>query len=129
MHVKELSRTVAVLSRPDEPLIDVANRMRFNDTGASVVMFEGDVAGLITERELVQAIADGADLVRTKVAQYMISEPVVVAPEVDTIVAATIMARRDLAHLAVVDHGMLAGIVSQRSLVAELLETHVVAAD
>jgi CBS domain-containing protein len=127
VHVRELTRTVVVIARPDDPLIDVASRMRFNDTGAAIVVDEGAVVGLITERELVQAIADSANLDRTRVSDYMSAAPEIIAPEVDTVVAATLMARKDVAHLPVVDNGLLAGVVSQRDLVTEMLSLRVAA--
>jgi len=121
MFVRDLSGPFTVIAEPHETLIDVASRMRFNDVGSAIVLDGGVVTGILTERDLVQAIADGADLERTTVSGYMTNAPTVVAPDVDCVVAATLMARQGIAHLPVVDGGALTGVISQRDLVSELL--------
>jgi CBS domain-containing protein len=126
MYVRALARPFTVIAKSNETLIDIANRMRFNDVGSAVVLDDsGEVAGIITERDLVHAIADGADLDVTTASGYMTSDPIVVAPEVECVVAATHMARQGIAHLPVVDGSRLAGVISQRDLVAELLTERV----
>ena len=42
-------------------LADVARRMRGDRRGAAVVMEAGRLAGIITERDLMAAVADGVD--------------------------------------------------------------------
>jgi len=125
MLVSDLSGPFTVIAVRDETLVDVASRMRWSDVGSAVVLDDGLVAGILTERDLVHAIADGANLRITVVGDYMTTDPAVVAPEVDCIVAATLMARRGIAHLPVVAAGSLTGVVSARDLVAELLTERV----
>lgn len=126
MQVRDVHRPSTVVAEQDEPLIDVASRMRFNDVGSAIVLVEGEVTGIITERDLVSAVADGADIRVTTVAAYMTSDPATVASHVDEIAAATIMARRDLVHLPIVDDGKLTGVISQRDLVLELISLRAV---
>jgi CBS domain-containing protein len=55
----------------DEALAGAAARMRFNDIKSVAVVDAHDVViGIITERDIVRAVADGADTRTTAVADY-----------------------------------------------------------
>ena len=60
-----------------EPLAGAAARMRFNDITSVAVVDGGDVViGVITEQDIVRAVADGADTRTTPVAEYATLETV-----------------------------------------------------
>jgi CBS domain-containing protein len=78
---------------------------------------EGDrLAGIVTERDLVNLVADGKDPQTTKVGERMTKNLDTVDPRTDIAEAAEHMARLNIRHLPVVDEGRLAGIISIRDL-------------
>src|SRR5438309_9967776 len=84
---------------------------------SSVVVKDGDdVAGIITERDVVRAVADGLDVSSSPVGDRMTRDLATVDRKTDVADAARLMAERRIRHLPVVDRGSLAGIISIRDL-------------
>lgn len=79
-------------------------------------LMQTEIVGILTERDLMRAMADGAPPDLTKVATHMSGAPVVAALELDVNAAARLMVRHDIRHLPVVAQGMLVGMVSARDL-------------
>jgi CBS domain-containing protein len=118
MRVSERCHHVLITTEPDETLVDVAGRMHFYQIGALPVYQQHRLVGIVTERDLVAALTEGADPATTIVAEYMIEGPVTAAPD-DLVVAARRMAELGVRHLPVVDGHHLAGMLSIRDLLAE----------
>lgn len=78
--------------------------------------------GLITERDLVRAMANGADLDRVTVSSFMSRDPDIFSPEFDVWEAAEWLAESGYRHLPVVEDGALLGIISVRDLLLALVE-------
>ena len=77
--------------------------------------------GLITERDLVRAMANGADLDQTTVSSFMSRDPDIFSPEFDVWEAAEWLAESGYRHLPVVEDGTLLGIISVRDLLLALV--------
>jgi CBS domain-containing protein len=89
------------------------------NVGAAVVM-EEDMPGpgIVTERDVLRAVARGADPEATTVADLMTFEARTASVSWDVDAAAEEMLRRGFRHLVVVDDdGRLAGILSMRDVV------------
>ncbi len=107
----------------DESLANVAGRMRFNEVG-SLIVFDGDrFVGIITERDLARAMADGVDPERTPALQYMTVDPIGVNPETDVHQVARRMLELGVRHLPVVMGDTVVGMVSARDLLVEVAVT------
>jgi CBS domain-containing protein len=119
MRVDQLSNPLDVVVFVGEALVDAANRMRFNDVGCVPVLDRGQMVGILTERDLTRAVADGADVKSAEVADYMTPEPIVVGPHVSVDEAAEIMVTTGVRHLPVVDRGQLVGVLSIRDIVLD----------
>lgn len=78
--------------------------------------------GLITERDLVRAMANGADLDQMTVSSFMSRDPDIFSPEFDVWEAAEWLAESGYRHLPVVEDGALLGIVSVRDLLLAVVE-------
>jgi CBS domain-containing protein len=78
--------------------------------------------GLITERDLVRAMANGADLDQVAVSSFMSRDPDIFSPEFDVWEAAEWLAESGYRHLPVVEDGALLGIISVRDLLLALVE-------
>jgi CBS domain-containing protein len=106
---------------PQTSLADVAKRMRVADADSVAVMSEGRLLGIITERDLVKAIADGVDPQQTQAEVVMTADPATVAADEEVAVVAVKMMTLGVRHLPVVDsEGSPVGLISARDLVAVL---------
>jgi CBS domain-containing protein len=84
--------------------------------GAAVVIDKESVAGIITERDILHAIADGKDVDDTHVDQEMTADVVSGAPGWDILRAVKTMTERGFRHLLVMEMDDPVGIVSLRDL-------------
>ncbi|HXM53984.1 MAG TPA: CBS domain-containing protein [Candidatus Dormibacteraeota bacterium] len=116
MRVSELMQPEVWQTDPDESLADAAIRMRDHGVGSLAVTDGDDLIGILTERDLLRAIAEGAPANVTAVGTYMSSPPIVATPEMDPIAASRTMVEEEVRHLPVVDAGRLVGMVSARDL-------------
>jgi CBS domain-containing protein len=128
MQVGDLMKSDIKTTTPDQTFAHVAKLLHDNAI-SSVVVMEGDrLAGIVTERDLVNLVADGKDPHATKVGERMSTNLDTVEPRTDIAEAAEHMARLRIRHLPVVDRDGLVGIISIRDLtnwaVAELTGGH-----
>jgi CBS domain-containing protein len=78
---------------------------------------EGDrLAGIVTERDLVNMVAEGLDPREVSIAERMTRDLHTVESRTDIAEAAEHMARLQIRHLPVVERASLAGIISIRDL-------------
>jgi len=106
---------------PQTTIGEVARQMRKGDADSVAVMSEGKLVGIITERDLVRAIADGVDPKEAKAEVVMTADPATVDADEDVAVVAVKMMRLGVRHLPVVNKaGKPVGLVSARNLVAIL---------
>src|SRR5487761_1870065 len=101
---------------PHHSLLDTARRMRDRNVGAAIVQSEEESPAIITERDILRAVAEGADLSTTAVEAYMTSAPVCATTSWDVVEAAKIMRRGGFRHLIVLDDGSAIGMLSIRDL-------------
>ncbi len=106
---------------PQATLSEVARKMRLEDSDSVAVMAGGRLLGIITERDLVRAIADGVDPTQATAAVLMTPNPATVTADEDVGVVALKMMNLGIRHLPVVDgQGRPVGLISARNLVAVL---------
>ncbi|MCA1600509.1 MAG: CBS domain-containing protein [Acidobacteria bacterium] len=92
--------------------------------GSAVVVVAGQPHGIITERDVLRAVAETADLATTKVRDQMTANVVTITPSWEVVDAARLMIEKRFRHLVVVnDSGALVGIVSIRDIVKALVES------
>ena len=116
MRLNDLMQQEVWQTFPEECLADAAVRMRDHGVGSLPVVTADQMVGILTERDLMWAMADGAPANVTAVATYMSAAPVVAAPDLDVVAAARLMVRHDVRHLPVVLGTRLVGMVSARDL-------------
>ena len=116
MQVAEIMTSASVTESPSDSLVAAAEKMWRQQTGSLVVMDGEQLVGIITERDIMKAIAQGTD-VHASVADVMTRDVLTIPPETSLHEAARHMAARWIRHLPVVRDGKVVGLVSQRDLV------------
>ena len=116
MRVSEIMTEAAVLDQADDTLVEAARKMWKQQTGSLLVVDGEDLVGIITERDILKAVAQGTSLDQATISDVMSKDPTTVGPGTSLREAAKIMAERWIRHLPVVDGGKLVGILSQRDL-------------
>jgi CBS domain-containing protein len=120
VQVSEVMNRANITESATSTLRDAAARMWKQQTGSLVVMNEAELLGIITERDIMKAVARGDDLDATPVSAVMTRTVLTVPPDASVAEAAQHMATRWIRHLPVVEDGVLVGMVSQRDLCALL---------
>jgi CBS domain-containing protein len=121
MKVSDLPPGRLLSVTPQTRLADVAREMRLEDSDSAAVMEGGRLIGIITERDLVRAIAEGVNPTQASAEVIMTPNPATVNGDEDVSVVALKMMRLGIRHLPVVDDdGKPTGLVSARNLVAVL---------
>lgn len=120
MRVSEIMTNAAVTDQPDDTLGQAAAKMWRQQTGSLLVMDGEDLVGILTERDVLKAVATGANLTDTRISEVMTKDLVTVGPQTSLREAAKVMADRWIRHLPVIDGGKLVGVVSQRDLAGVL---------
>jgi CBS domain-containing protein len=117
MQVGEVMHTDVKTADADATFADVAKVMRTNGISSVVVLNGTKLAGILTERDIVNLVAAGGDPHSVKVAHGMTRRDIeTVTPKTDIASAADHMAARNIRHLPVVDKGKVVGIISIRDL-------------
>jgi len=114
--VSEIMTPAAVTDRADDTLAEAARKMWEQQTGSLVVTDGEELLGILTERDILKAVATGVPLEDTRVSDVMTKEVVTAHPGMSLREAAGIMTEKWIRHLPVVDRGSLVGILSQRDL-------------
>ena len=115
-----MSRDLLTVER-GETITQVAQRMVERNLGAVVVLDGDRLVGIMTERDLMRAVARGlhADAL---VAEYMSPDPETIEPDDSTQHAAVLMIHGGFRHLPVVEQDAVVGILSIRDLMRVALE-------
>jgi CBS domain-containing protein len=108
---------------PDASVKRAADWLRAKNIGALVVMRENEVLGIISEREIVQALsrhgAEAGSMLVKEVMQYGVST---VSPDETVNHVMNLMTHHRVRHMLVLSGGKLAGIVSIGDIVKYRLE-------
>lgn len=118
MHVADIMHTDVKLAEADDTFADVAKVMRTHGISSVVVLGkDGKLAGIVTERDIVNLVAAGGDPHTVKVVHGMTRRHLETStPKEDIAAAADRMVSLNIRHLPVVDRGTVVGIVSIRDL-------------
>jgi CBS domain-containing protein len=115
----DIMRTELIEAAPEDTLGEVAERMTAVNVGAVVVKDFGRLIGILTERDMLQAMAARVHTSEARVRQWMTADPITAPAEMDVDEAARIMLDNGFRHLPVVDdNNRVIGVVSLRRVVA-----------
>jgi CBS domain-containing protein len=99
---------------PEDTLGEVAERMTRQNTGAVIVKDFGRLIGILTERDMLRAMAARVHTSDARVRQWMTADPVTADPGMDLEEAAQVMLDNGFRHLPVVQGQNVLGVVSLR---------------
>jgi signal-transduction protein with cAMP-binding, CBS, and nucleotidyltransferase domain len=125
MQVRNLMQRPVVSVGPDASVRQAARQMREHVIG-SVIVTDGDrLAGILTERDVLHAVADDRDLDQTSTAELMTRQLVTAGPNWDVGVAASVMTANRIRHLIVQENDQLLGVLSLRDVLSVYLPEQV----
>ncbi len=109
--------------RSTDSVYDALAELADKGVGALVVVDDGDLKGILSERDYARKIIlHGRDSASTRVADIMTSELVTVVPTQSVNDCMQIMTEHRIRHLPVVDEGRLVGVVSIGDVVKAVIE-------
>jgi CBS domain-containing protein len=103
----------------DDRLAAAAARMRGMRAEALIVVDRGVLLGLISDRDLLRAVADGFSTDAVPVADYMRLPPCAIGASAQVSEAAARMIEHRVRHLPVVRDGQVLGVISARDVLEE----------
>ena len=106
---------------PTTNLSEAAAKMTERGVGAALVLSAGSVSGILTERDVLRAVATGS-VEGTHVAAWMTRDPETVDATESLGQAAAVMIHGGFRHLPVLDGGAPVGIVSIRDLMRVVVD-------
>lgn len=114
MKVKEVMTPKVIRISPEETASVAARTLTHYNIGVlPVCLSDGRVCGVLTDRDIVtRCLASGSSPERTPIRAIMTNTVVAAGPDMDVSVAASLMARRQVRRLPVVEGGKLCGMVT-----------------
>jgi len=122
MKLSEIMTKATVTDAADDSLAEAAARMWNAQTGSLLVMEGENLLGIVTERDLLRAIAHGQDPTTVPLKDVMRTDVITALPQMTLKDAANLMATKWIRHLPIVENGKVVGIISQRDLTGVLAQ-------
>lgn len=114
--VGELMTRDLIVVESTATVSEAAALMGSNKAGSVVVLQNGKLEGIFTERDIVRALAAYFDAAKHPVEEWMTRDPKTVSPGTDESEALNIMLDNGFRHLPVVDGGSVVGMISIRDV-------------
>jgi CBS domain-containing protein len=109
---------------PDQPLAQALNTMAEMDIGSLVVMEHGDLVGMLTFREVIQAVVrNGGSVGKTLVRTVMDDAPLTCTPETEIDEVRRMMLQRHARYMPVLDQRTLMGVISFYDVAKAVVDT------
>ena len=110
---------------PETSVLDAARLMKEKNIGAVLVISEGRVKGIFSERDLARrVVAEGKDPATTPVSEVMTPQVLCIDPKATAEEVLAVMTERRLRHLPVKEGDRLLGVVSIGDAVKSVIEHH-----
>ncbi len=110
-----MSRDVVVVA-PEDTLGESAAKMMERGVGSAVVSDFGRLIGILTERDLLRAVAARTHSSEARVREWMTADPITGTESTSAEEAGKLMLEHGFRHLPVVEGGRAIGIVSIRDV-------------
>jgi CBS domain-containing protein len=118
--------TGAVVSvAPEDTLGEAAERMAEDGVGSAVVLDSGRLIGILTERDLLRAVAGRVHTSEARVREWMTVDPMTATEATSADEAMRTMLEQGFRHLPVIEEGRTIGVVSLRELMRAAMQVDV----
>ena len=108
---------------PQETVFDALKTLSDRDVGALMVLDEGVLVGVFSERDYTRKIALAGKASRdTRVEEIMTTTVLTVSPKATTDECMALMSQRKIRHLPVVDGEKVLGMISIRDIMDDMLK-------
>lgn len=105
------------------PVVDVAKKLDEKRIGALLVLKDGYLVGIISERDIAtRLVAKGLDPKKTKASQIMTPNPTVAFPNYTLEKCHQMMERGHFRHMPVFENNRLIGMISIRDILVALIK-------
>lgn len=119
--IRTLMATVVATVAPTATLRDAASALAADGIGLLVVVDACSVRGVLSERDIVLAVAEDVELAEARVRDHASTDLVALDQDASIIDAASTMASAEIRHLVVTDDGEVVGVISVRDIVGVLV--------
>jgi len=100
------------------------NKMVDRNIGAVLIMEEGRLVGMFTERDVLKCWAKkGEGFSRTQIKDVMTKDILIAETDDDLDYAMTVMVNKNIRHLPVIDKGQVVSVISIRDMVKAQVST------
>jgi CBS domain-containing protein len=117
MDLADIMATTFASVTPEMSIAEAARQMIEIDTGAAVVLENGQLGGMISERDLLRYLSAGAEPGAT-VADRMTRHVLTASASTSLPEAMAIMVDGHFRHLPIIEGGRVIGMISMRDLMA-----------
>jgi CBS domain-containing protein len=125
MTVRELVNGNVIWVAPDATLRQAALLMMSSEVGSVAVEVDGALEGIMTERDILRAVANDADLDQDRVSTWMTEYPDSFTPDMNVEEAAEWMLATGFRHLPVVDGDEVLGVISIKDVLWAITDSKV----
>ena len=115
--LSEVMRKNFITVAPEDTLGETAQKLVDANVGAAVVIDFGRLIGIISERDLLKAMAGRVHTSDARVREWMTEDPICASPDTPVEEAAQTMLDNNFRHLPVVEGDRVVGVASLRRLV------------
>ncbi|HEU4389654.1 MAG TPA: CBS domain-containing protein [Blastocatellia bacterium] len=116
-HVSAIATTALVAVKPEATVAEALREMKSHGVGCVLVVSEGMLAGIFTERDLLDVVSEARDLDAVPVTQVMTGHPEAVESSDSLRFALHKMSVGGFRHIPITEAGRAVGIVSAKDVV------------
>ncbi len=122
MRVNQIMHKELVTISPTSTIHDAALKMKGDGVGSVLVVDEGmKLKGIVTDRDIALAVAaDDKDPNKTFINNIMTGEPEIISSDADMENALSVMKRKNIRRLPVIENGKVVGLLSTADLATEI---------
>ncbi|MEI7537413.1 MAG: CBS domain-containing protein [Comamonadaceae bacterium] len=107
---------------PSVTVFEALKLLAEHGVGAMVVMDQGKLVGVVSERDYTRKVAlQGKNSRETTVAEIMTREVITVTPVTGTLACMALMSQKNIRHLPVLDGSVVLGMISIRDIMNDII--------